>query len=107
MKNKIILSVIIALGFIIQINAQSGFRNSCRPPHTKQERFRDGFRDGEITRQEARQLSREQRALRHAKKRAMADGRISKSERKQLRQMKRQQNRNLYHQKHDRQRRNF
>jgi len=105
MKNKILVSFILFVGFTLQMDAQRDFRGSCHP--NKKERIKDGIKSGELTRPEVRPLAHQNRNLNRAKKHALADGKITKAEKRQLRKLKKQQNRNLYHQKHDGQRRRF
>ena len=44
MKNKILVSFILFVGFTLQMDAQRDFRGSCHP--NKKERIKDGIKSG-------------------------------------------------------------
>lgn len=107
MKNKILISMILMLGFAFQIDAQREFRGQCQRGSIQKQRIREGVKSGDLTRPEVRQLAKQNRRIEKAKRHAAADGKITKAERRQLKQMKKHQNATIYRQKHDRERRNF
>lgn len=60
-----------------------------------------GIRSGELTPREARRLQAEQRAIRREERAYLADGRLSRGERRDLYQDLRSANRHIYNQTHD------
>jgi hypothetical protein len=64
-------------------------------------RIQQGIRSGQITRPEARQLSREQRRIGRAYDRALSDGRLNRHERRHLDKMQERANRHIYRFKHN------
>ena len=68
-------------------------------------RIDHGIANGELTRQEVRNLTRQQRHIQAEKKIAKADGIVTRREKAHIRQDQRVANRNIYRQKHDAQKR--
>jgi len=64
-----------------------------------------GVRSGELTRHEARRLQGEQRMIRRQERAYLADGRLSRGERRDLYQAQRSAQRHIYNQTHDAQKR--
>ena len=62
-----------------------------------------GIRSGELTQREARRLMSEQRSIRREERAYLADGRLSRAERRDLYGDLREANRHIYNQTHDRQ----
>jgi hypothetical protein len=67
-------------------------------------RIQQGVRHGQLTRNEARQLKMQQRNIKRMKRIAMANGYVSPIEKARIRNAERRAERNIYIQKHDRQR---
>jgi hypothetical protein len=84
---------------IAEANPRDGHYNQ-RNQHS---RINEGVRSGQLTRPEAYQLRMQQSKIRNYKTMAMADGRITAAERKLIHKEQAKANRNIYHQKHDRQ----
>jgi hypothetical protein len=95
MKTKI-FSVIVACMFI----AFAADAQSCQ-----RERMRDGWRSGELTPREYKQLSMEQRKIHRTKMRMLRDGRLDPRERHKLHKMKKHNSRHIWREKHDWERR--
>ena len=91
------LFLLIAAG---NVNAQTG---TSRRDKTK---IKQGVRSGELTRQETVALAKQQKDIRHDIKDAKADGVVTRDERKEIKQDKRQADRNIYRKKHNRKDRN-
>lgn len=68
-------------------------------------RLRHGVRNGSLTRRETRRLAGQQARIRAHEARARSDGRVTASERASIRRQENRASRNIYRQKHDRQRR--
>lgn len=64
-------------------------------------RIQKGISDGSLTSEEASALKAKQSQIAEAKDRAMADGKIDKKERKELRKMQREASRDIFEQRHN------
>ncbi len=69
--------------------------------HNQADRIRQGVRSGELTRDEARGLVKEQREIRQTERQYKSDGVLTRDERKDLRQQQNQTSRHIYQEKHD------
>jgi hypothetical protein len=73
------------------------------PQEQRQEQqIRDGLRRGELTRQEARLLQRQQTRIDAFERRYLADGRLDRHERQHLQQLRREAARDIQRELHDR-----
>ncbi len=79
---------------------------ACRT-RLQHKRIAHGIRNGELTFHETRQLTRQQRNIRLIKREARADGFVSPSERRIIRQETRRANRNIARKKNNRRDRNW
>jgi len=70
----------------------------------QQARIQQGVASGQLTAREKRRLQGEQRAIARAKAHAKADGTVTAQERARLQHMQDHASRDIYRQKHDRQR---
>ena len=73
--------------------------------HHQHHRIARGVHSGELTRHEAHGLAREQRQIRVEERAYKADGRLDRSERRDLHQDLNQASRHIYREKHDGERR--
>ena len=97
---KFIAAMLILLIAAGNANAQTA---TNRRDRTK---IKQGVRSGELTRQETVALARQQKEIRHDIKDAKADGVVTRHERKEIKQDKRQADRNIYRKKHNKRDRN-
>jgi len=74
-----------------------------RREHRDQVRIRQGFRSGELTRQEVKKLEKEQGRIKAAEFRAKADGNFTPKEKAHLERKLNQASRDIHRQKHDNQ----
>jgi|GEM_PF-1171233 len=74
------------------VNARQGFQR---------DRIGQGVRSGELTKDEAKQLAGEQRAIRKEERAYKSDGKLTKDERKDLHQDLNAASKDIYEQKHD------
>ena len=74
-----------------------------RTQYHQQARIRQGIRNGELTRREARRLEAERTKIRRDERRFRADGNLSPRERERLQRERNRFNRDIYRQKHDNQ----
>lgn len=101
MKTKFLFAAIISIAFL-SVNAQSGKRSL----QDENRRIRQGVKSGQLTATEAARLkTQEARLKREAIRYKRNDGVISPVERADLKRDNKKLNRNIYRQKHDRQRR--
>ncbi|MEJ7587040.1 MAG: hypothetical protein WKI04_05715 [Ferruginibacter sp.] len=102
MKSKLMLAVVILLS-VLNINASAQNNRGLRDEN---QRIRHGVRNGELNARETYTLSRQKQHLRmEAMRYKKNDGHISRRERAELRRDNKRLSRNIYRQKHDRQRR--
>jgi hypothetical protein len=102
MKSKFILAFVVLL-CISTINATAQDKRSLRDEN---QRIHQGVRSGELTARETARLNGQKRQLRREAVRYKAnDGHIGPRERADLRRDNKRLSRNIYRQKHDRQRR--
>lgn len=74
--------------------------------HHQRDRIAQGVRSGELTKDEAKSLRAEQRAIRQEERQYKSDGVLTTDERKDLHQDLNAASRNIYNEKHDGQKRN-
>ena len=93
---RILAALVLMLAISTATNAQAG---RSRIQH---KRIAQGVRNGELTRNETRQLASEQRNIRLEKREARADGVVTPAERREIRRDKRHASRNIIRKKHNR-----
>ena len=99
MKTKLLIAVVLMLGFAINSAEAQIIRGKVRNEH---HRIGAGVRSGQLTRPEAYRLHREQRHIRRDIHRARKnDGRIDARERKHIRHEQRKHSRRIYMAKHN------
>lgn len=69
--------------------------------HNQTDRIRQGVRSGELTKDEARGLVKEQKEIRRDIREARSDGVVTREERREIRQEQNQASRHIYKEKHD------
>ncbi|OGI45699.1 MAG: hypothetical protein A2637_07570 [Candidatus Muproteobacteria bacterium RIFCSPHIGHO2_01_FULL_65_16] len=67
----------------------------------QQERIGQGVRSGELTKEEAKDLAAEQRAIRKEERAYKSDGKLTGEERKDLHQDQNAASKDIYQEKHD------
>lgn len=102
MKKAIfVLTILSALTFNADSFAQ------CRAPRVshrqmhQHERIQQGRRHGELTRHETRHLRTQQMIIKHDKRMAMADGRVTPRERQIINREQNNADRSIYRMKHN------
>lgn len=99
---KKVLLVSMVFGFIyVQMFAQTATPGINKTQRQEQERIKDGIRKGELTKQEARGLERQQAHIQQEKKIAKSDGVVTKNERKHLKKDQAQASKNIFRKKHN------
>ncbi|MEK6525530.1 MAG: hypothetical protein AABZ22_01520 [Nitrospirota bacterium] len=106
MIGRAIVAVVLAMTFAVPVFAgPKDTPGVDRREHRQKQRIKEGVRSGELTREEAKGLRREQREIR-AKERAMrSDGVVTREERKELRQDLNEASKHIAEEKHDAERR--
>jgi len=103
MKIKIFGGLLIAaLAFTSIAEAQTRTPVINQRQRNQERRIRQGVRNGELTKNEARHLRADERDIRQDKRMAKADGHISRAERRHLRRDENRANRAIYRAKHNR-----
>lgn len=69
--------------------------------HHQKARIQEGVRSGELTKDEAKSLRAQQRAIRAEKREFKADGQLTRSERRELHRDQNEASRDIYREKHD------
>lgn len=105
MKAKLFILGLLFVGFTFSSYAQS------TPVVDKKERKQSkrivhGVKNGELTRYETKQLVRQQREIRRTERRAKADGKVTRMEKRELRRKQTKANANIYRKKHNKRNRN-
>jgi polyhydroxyalkanoate synthesis regulator phasin len=97
---------------VLSLVGAPAFAEGTRDPgvnqrqHAQKQRIQEGVQSGELTRPEARRLTREQRKIRAKERLYKADGELTAAERKDLHQDLNKTSGQIYRQKHDNQERN-
>lgn len=102
MKRILMFGLILTL-FATAVSAQQASGERSR----RHNRVTEGYRSGELTHREMRQLHREKKFYGHEKRKAYRDGRLSYRERRHLARLKKHDNRHVYRYKHNHHRRHF
>lgn len=100
MKTKLFLLGLLFIGFSAGLFAQSTpVSNKKQRNQTK--RIVHGVKNGELTKGETKQLVRQQVHIKRTKRRAKADGKVTRQERREIHRKQRRANVNIYHKKHN------
>ena len=69
--------------------------------HNQQHRIQQGVRSGQLTKEEAKDLRSEHKAIRQEERAYKSDGKLTKEERKDLHQDMNELSKDIYQEKHD------
>ncbi len=97
---QVIFAAFLGVAMFLGINADAQTRIN-RTQYNQHQRIKQGVRNGQLTKHEARRLHMQQAKVRHYKQMAMADGRVTPRERQMIRHTQKQANRNIYYKKHN------
>ncbi|MCB0855787.1 MAG: hypothetical protein KDD63_26380 [Bacteroidetes bacterium] len=106
MKIKISILALFLAFATTGLMAQTATPKVTKTQVNQQKRIIHGAKNGELTKQEARQLERQQRRINRTKKVAKADGTVTPKEKMVINRRQKRASKNIYRQKHDRQDRN-
>lgn len=101
------MKYIAALLLLTPVIAQAGTHDPRVNRHQahQQDRVAQGVSSGELTRNEAKEIRGDRRAIRQKEHAYKSDGALTKDERKDLHQDLHQSSKNIYQQKHDEEKR--
>jgi 23S rRNA A2030 N6-methylase RlmJ len=102
---KVFVSALFVLGFALSINAQNTPVLDKRQDNQK-DRIKDGVKNGELTKNEAQKLRKEQKGIERTENRAKADGEVTATEQAKLDHKQDKASDHIAKQKHDAQDRN-
>ena len=94
---------ILVFGFCLSagiVNAQCHVPDTWDGPR-QGERIREGWRSGELTREEMIGLHQQRKHIQHQKRWMLRDGRLGPAERRKLERMHHRLDREIWRQKHD------
>lgn len=100
MKKMIVVVAFLSFLFATQI-AQAQPRHRHNQTARQNVRIKEGVRHGSLTRHEARALRHRQADVRHMKKVARSDGRVTPMERHRIHRAERRLDYAIYHKKHN------
>jgi len=100
-------TLVILFGFIASTALINTSYAETRDPHINRQqhhqnkRITNGVKSGELTKDEAKELRSDRKAIREEERAYKADGKLTKEERTDLRQDLRENSKNIYEEKHD------
>ena len=103
----IMMTVTMALAFSGTAFSIDRHQDQHRLKSHQMDRIHDGIAKGVITDKEYQKLQKEQQQLRKATKKARADGKITRKEKKHLSTLKRKSDKHIYRAKHNHHKRNI
>lgn len=98
---KITLLTVMSFMFVIAANAQTATPKVDKRQEIQKERITNGVQNGELTRQETRMITSEQRHIRRVERRAEADGIVTGRERARLDRKQDRASRHIARTKHN------
>ncbi|MEO0471044.1 MAG: hypothetical protein AAF206_15560 [Bacteroidota bacterium] len=101
MKVKALLFSLLFVGFAFTASAQTATPKVSKKQIRQQKRIAQGVKSGDLTRGEVAQLQRQQRSIQRSKKRAKADGVVTKKERVILNARQKRASANIQHKKNN------
>jgi len=100
MKAKLFLLGLLFIGFSTGVFAQATPTVNKRQKK-QSKRIVHGVKNGELTKGETKQLIGQQVHINRTKRRAKADGNVTRKERREIHRKQRRANVNIYHKKHN------
>jgi len=103
MKARLIIMGILCMGLVFSASAQSNKTPGVSKRQLKQgKRIKKGVKSGELTKGETAVLKGQQRSINRTKKRAKADGKVTKRERAGIHKRQNNASKNIGRKKHNR-----
>ena len=100
MKNRILIITMFLVGFALTTQAQTTPR-VAKTQVKQQKRIKHGVKNGELTRAEAVRLQKQQANIQRTKKRAKADGVVTRKERAVIKAKQTKASGNIYRKKNN------
>ena len=105
MLGRLMVVLVVLATFIAPVFAGTDDPGVNRRQHRQKDRIKQGVRSGELTKEEAKSLRGEQKAIRQKEKAFKSDGQLTKDERKDLHQDLNQASKRIHEEKHDEEKR--
>lgn len=101
MKTKLFLLGIFCLGLAFSAQAQTATPKVTKRQINQKNRIKKGVHNGDLTKRETAGLAVQQGSIRRSKKRAKADGTVTRGERARLHKRQNRASRNIARKKHN------
>lgn len=101
MIGRVVVAVILIMAFAAPVFAGPKSPGVDRREHKQKQRIKQGVKSGALTKDEARALAAEQKAIRVKEREMKSDGSLTREERKELHQDLNEASKNIAEQKHD------
>jgi len=107
MKKKLFTGTLILalISIASAVSAQTHTPEITKRQENQQARIAQGVKSGQLTAKESEHLESREAKIRHDKKMAKSDGKVTHAEREKLRHEENRTSKAIYHQKHDAQHR--
>jgi len=105
MKQLIVLIAIMGSATFTSVSAQTATPRATKTQIKQKKKIKQGVKSGELTKRETKQLAKQQRHIANVKRDAKSDGKVTRKERAVIRNKQQNAAKNIYIQKHDRQKR--
>ena len=97
----VVVAVILIMTFAAPVFAGLKSHGVDRREHQQRQRIKQGVKSGALTKDEARALAAEQKAIRAKEREMKSDGSLTREERKELHHDLNEASKNIAEQKHD------
>jgi len=101
MIGRMMVVLIVLATFIAPAFAGTDDPGVNKRQHRQKDRIKQGVRSGELTKEEAKSLRGEQKAIRQKERAYKSDGTLTKDERKELHQELNESSKHIAEEKHD------
>jgi hypothetical protein len=101
MMGRVFIAALLTLTMTAPVFANPKSPGVDRREHRQKQRIKEGVRSGQLTRQEARGLAKEQRQIRAKEREMKSDGVLTPQERQELHQDLNESSQQIFQEKHD------
>jgi hypothetical protein len=101
MLGRILVACLLVFAMATPLLANPKSPGVDRREHRQKQRIKEGLRSGQLTRQEARGLAKEQRQIRAKEREMKSDGVLTPQERQELHQDLNETSQQIFQEKHD------
>lgn len=106
MKIKLVIIGMFLVGFSFNTQAQTNKRKVVKTQIKQQKRIKHGMKNGELTKGETIRLQKQQANIQRTKRRAKADGVVTRKEKAVIKTKQKRASRNIARKKHNNRSRN-